>query len=818
MPSRMIRSLAPTARQVPLAMSITRFGTILLIYTALAGCGRSADISNGDVPSANLDHEIACLKSSPSMAYGDGLHAPSRWTIPLPASTEPRRTFPQCSDNQSFQFGSGKADITGPAGGKVFLGSETPTIYTRGIQLRQYARSFVIASPCNGKRVLITQADVGLMFESVRNAVLARINADPDLAGLYTSDNIMMNASHTHSGPGGQAHYNAYNFFRFGHDPEAFEITVAGIFRSIKQAHQDLAGHAINGPIRLNQGELLGANKSRARQAYLNNPESERRQYLDIDGNDVNTPRLMTLLKLQRDDGSEVGSLNWFGVHPTSDFFESTDYPGPGSGSPRPISGDNKGHASFLMERYFHQRSPGFVASFQQADEGDAFTHLWFDQPEERERRRAFLPPHEPSPLTVAMGNRQLLKALELYRDAKEPLVGAIDYRFAHVQMDAVEITDPVVLNSLQHPAELDTDPKRTCAPALGLSFLSGAAGAGPGETTEDGITAGGATCHDPNVDQLVEDTLAELGAGSFPTSLTAAAVGCNVSAVPGLNLQCQAEKPILFPIGPPINFTATTVPMQLFRIGNMAIIGLPWEFTTMAGRRLRQTLLDVLKQDGVDYIVINGLSNDYSSYVTTREEYAVQMYEGASTQFGPWTLAAVQQEARKLALDMVSGRISDPGPVPPTTFPTLVGVVPPQGTDQAPAGHSFGDVLVQPQAQYAPGDVVQVQFQASSPNSDVKTDGSFLFVERQQADGWVVVAQDADPETTFVWNSDSPSPQLLPTMTSTADVAWRIPRNTLPGTFRIRFSGVTNQASLLSNYEGVSNPFSVAGAGDTCP
>jgi neutral ceramidase len=42
--------------------------------------------------------------------------------------------------------------------------------------------------------------------------------------------------------------------------------------------------------------------------------------------------------------------------------------------------------------------------------------------------------------------------------------------------------------------------------------------------------------------------------------------------------------------------------------------------------------------------VVIAGLSNTYSSYITTFEEYQMQRYEGASTIFGPHTLDAYIQ------------------------------------------------------------------------------------------------------------------------------------------------------------------------------
>ena len=46
-------------------------------------------------------------------------------------------------------------------------------------------------------------------------------------------------------------------------------------------------------------------------------------------------------------------------------------------------------------------------------------------------------------------------------------------------------------------------------------------------------------------------------------------------------------------------------------------------------------------------HVVIAGLTNTYSSYVTTWEEYQVQRYEGASTIYGPHTLDAYIQVGR---------------------------------------------------------------------------------------------------------------------------------------------------------------------------
>src|SRR6266540_541394 len=64
------------------------------------------------------------------------------------ALTEP------CVGNTSFQVGSGIYDITGPAAELGMMGYGRIDQKTAGIHLRLWARAFVIATPCNGKRVV----------------------------------------------------------------------------------------------------------------------------------------------------------------------------------------------------------------------------------------------------------------------------------------------------------------------------------------------------------------------------------------------------------------------------------------------------------------------------------------------------------------------------------------------------------------------------------------------------------------------------------------------------------------------------------------
>ena len=75
--------------------------------------------------------------------------------------------------------------------------------------------------------------------------------------------------------------------------------------------------------------------------------------------------------------------------------------------------------------------------------------------------------------------------------------------------------------------------------------------------------------------------------------------------------------------------------PISISRVGQFLLLNVPAEFTTMAGRRLRNAARLSLMSHKIDQqpiIVIAGLANSCSSYLTTKEEYIGQRYEAAST------------------------------------------------------------------------------------------------------------------------------------------------------------------------------------------
>ncbi len=659
---------------------------------------------------------------------------------PSPTATQASALTDACAGNQSFQVGAGIYDVTGPAAELAMMGYAMTDQKTKGIHQRLRSRAFVISSPCNGKRAVFVSADLGQVFQAVKQQVMEKLTAR--YGTLYTDANVMLSATHTHSGPGGFSHYALYNLTIMGFDKQNFDAIVDGIFQSIVRAHDNLA----LGSIRMASGDLLNTSINRSPEAYLRNPTTERSQFA------YDTDKRMTLLRLQTDTGTEVGLVNWFAVHATSMGNDNLL-----------ISGDNKGYASYLFEKlkgtnYTAART--FVAAFAQSNEGDVTPNIYGGT------NGGGANDFESTELS---GRKQYDLARTLYDTATQKLTGGVDFRHTYVKFDAVQVA----------AAYTDGVARTTCEAAIGDSMIAGAED-GPGYGHE------GATCEE--------------------LKSTWSVFNCTLSTT-----ACQAEKPITLETGTmtPYPWTPEVLPLQVVRVGNLALVGVPFEMTTMAGRRLRQAVLAKLSPVGVTDVVIAGLSNAYAGYLVTREEYAKQDYEGASTHFGPWTLAAVTQESEKLANALVAGTAVPTGPTPrdlrndQTTVQT--GVV----YDDKPLSVSFGSVVTNANASYTRGQTVSVKFWGGHPKNNLRRQGTFLSVQRKSGTSWVTVANDWDWETKYRWQRYDCAPTFGCSHVTTE---WTIPTNALLGTYRIVHYGDWKSGwdGGIRPYTGTSREFTV--------
>lgn len=76
-----------------------------------------------------------------------------------------------------------------------------------------------------------------------------------------------------------------------------------------------------------------------------------------------------------------------------------------------------------------------------------------------------------------------------------------------------------------------------------------------------------------------------------------------------------------------PFEWQPSVVSTQLVQLGFIAIACVPGEFTTMSGRRLREKVASCLGLDHPERVIIAGLCNTYSDYITTPEEYQVMVF-----------------------------------------------------------------------------------------------------------------------------------------------------------------------------------------------
>lgn len=645
-----------------------------------------------------------------------------------------------CADTTDYRVGAGIADITGPAGGLGMMGYAMPWQTTGGIHTRLWARAFVIESPCNGGRLAFVSADVGLLTQAVTRRVLDRLGSE--LGPRFDARNVILSATHTHSGPGAYSHYTLYNLSTFGFSEQNTAAVVDGITAAIVRAQAALTPATL----RLAAGPVADTGINRSPPAYARNPAAERARYAS------DTDTTMTVLRVDAADGAPLGMISWFPVHATSMGNDNLL-----------ISGDNKGFASYVFERRMEADPSAprpFVAAFAQSHEADVSPNIFGGTDGGGPDDFAS---------TALSGGKQFAAAWALWEGATTRVRGPVESRATMVRMSAVAI----------EPAFADGTAHTTCPAAIGMSMYAGA---------EDGRGVGyeGFTCAPP--DGLVERAVCALREDA-----------------------CQAPKPVALTMGskdPP--WSPDVLPFTLARVGSLAIAAVPFEMTTMAGRRLLAQVRETLAPLGVEQVVIAGLANAYAGYVVTAEEYAAQHYEGASTHFGPWTLAAVQQTFAGLAAALRDGRPAEPGPAPRVFEPWSwqLGVL----FDAVPPGTAIGAVERDAAPSYRRGETASARFWGGHPQHDLQLGDTFLEIQRQTADGWQTVARDRDWETRFRWERDRCLPTL---MCSLVTVEWDIPADAVPGTYRIRHDGHWKPLATrtVEPYEAYSRTFEVTAA-----
>ncbi|HEY0574174.1 MAG TPA: neutral/alkaline non-lysosomal ceramidase N-terminal domain-containing protein [Pseudonocardia sp.] len=631
---------------------------------------------------------------------------------------------------ENFLVGRGVADVTGEPAGVGMLGYGRADQRTEGIHTRLRARAFVIAEPAPGaaRRVLLVIAELPLIFESLRRAVLDRLATQ--YGDTYTEANMMLTATHTHCGPGGYSHHLLYNTTTGGFRPATFAAIVDGICEAVERAHADVAPAGLV----LTQGELHDASANRSRPAFERNPAADRGHFPD--GIDP----LVTVLRIER-AGQPVGAITWFAVHNTSMTNRN-----------RLISSDNKGYAAYHWERHTHGQDyrspepPGWVAAFAQTNAGDLSPNL--------NLRPGSGPTDDEFENTRLIGLRQYACAEALCSADGEPLPGGVDHRLTTVRLSEVTVRPEFTGDGRAH---------RTGGPAVGAAALAGSEEDGP---AFPGFHEGRNRFWDALSTRVFYRLSARLRDAQAPKALVFSARRLN------------RVRPVV----------AEHAPLQLLRIGSLYLVGVPAEVSIVAGLRLRRAVAAAAGAE-LDRVLVAGYSNGYLHYLTTPEEYDSQQYEGGSTLFGRWELPAVTQMVTELAGALAGGRPIPAGESPPRLAglarfggrPGRTAAIRTEGPDAR-----RGEVLRQPRSRYRAGERVSAVFLAAHPNNDLRRGDSYLEVQcAEPGGGWRAVADDGDWCTRFHWAPGGKRGRW----SGTATITWDIPDGT-QGHFRLRYLG----------------------------
>jgi neutral ceramidase len=436
-----------------------------------------------------------------------------------------------------------------------------------------------------------------------------------------------------------------YNVATPGFVPEHVEAIVTATVAAITEAWRSAEPtELVLGNGRFDDPVPVAWNRSLA--SYNRNPDvstrTEWQTHLALD-------RSMNVLSFRR-DGQTHALLSLFGVHATCVGNTNTRY-----------SADNKGHAALAAEA--HLAKSGVtqpVALFAQATAGDISPY--YQGPGDI-ARRSRIQGNEEHTYAERNGNYQTEQALAIVDSPNGVSVdGDIDTVFTYIDFTALKAEPRFANGNLE---------AYTSEPCHGVAFFTGTRVDGPGMPVALGVVAKKAARwvkqnrlgHPEKQSPEDRDYYRRLYAAQGPKDILLEAgrkqvLGQPIAKlmVPGFADPLVGEMKRQAKLGAMTHsaMVPTVLPLQIIRLGPLALVCCPGEFTTVAGQRVVQAVREALQPAGVQQVLICTYCNDYMGYVTTYEEYQEQAYEGGHTIFGQWTLAAFQTQFAGLARELL--------------------------------------------------------------------------------------------------------------------------------------------------------------------
>jgi hypothetical protein len=584
--------------------------------------------------------------------------------------------------------GVGRADITPPTGYALGGWTRADRIGT-GVQTRLGASVLVLKS--GHRKVALVSVDLfaspgGLIAEAAKRARHG-----------FSQRNVLVGATHTHSGPSRFANFSTLNtlapsietvtdpftytsFLQPGPpEPQLYAFLVKRIATALRRANRNLGPAAVGWGTK----KLLGVTDNRSLEAHLADhgiilEPGEGQVADDPDGYPHTIAPLVSVLRVDRLDAdggrTPLGAFSTFADHGTVNNAEYQVY-----------TQDHFGPAIRLFEAKMRRagrvpkREP-VINVFANADEGDQSAGLDGRGPIAAER------------VGRAEGKAMFSAWLQAGRRLDER--PKVDLRWTRTCFCGQQTSDGRVADS----------------PVAGIPFLTGS---------------------EENRGPLFDVTQVSFEGRRSPTTAHGEAQG-HKEGIP------FATSKDSYP---------SAVPLFVLRVADRLLITEPGEASAETGRRTRAAVLAAAKGMGIKGVTLMGLTNEFIQYLVTPEEYDRQHYEGGSTIYGPAEGAAVSDSLVELTERMREGKRA-PAPYP---FDPRNGVV----ADGRPFGDgsSVASITTQP-VDVPPGAQAVFKWQGGPSGLDKRLDKRFIAIERRTRKGWRRVADDLG--LSIVWTGDA--------------------------------------------------------------
>lgn len=483
--------------------------------------------------------------------------------------------------------------------------------------------------------LVMVNFEMGYITSLLRKEFLKKIAQHPELD--LKESQIILSAQHTHSSYGGVESFSYYSLPYNGYYTEVIHKVCEQGLEAILEAKNNRSF----GEVHYKVSELdpeIPIVRNRSLSAYNRNEDVQKceNDWLAID-------RRMHLLEFVKET-KPYGSWSWFPCHATCVVNTNTQ-----------ISPDNKGYASLFLEEYMEQQNEksSYVGVSAQGNAGDASPNYLFS----RWQRGKFKDSHLHARHNGQIHFEQVLKLIQMPKSSN---LNEIDSEVHYINM----------VNQIASTEFVDDFNLGTSSPAVGMSMLRG---------TKEGVgfpqplyTFALVFCKlvwawkrfsllfESKEKKNYYRELKRLHAEKdiFVDSLKGEFMGTKIFKKvfwPNfvdkmLEYMDRYDKEDLYGS----SWLPEKLPLQVSILSNLAIISIPAETTSVAGKRLEEVALKVLRKRGIQDVIISPYSNGYTGYITTPEEYSAQKYEGGHTIYGKWTLPVWQTHLQYVCEQML--------------------------------------------------------------------------------------------------------------------------------------------------------------------